>query len=102
MLPLRHVAVRSSNGRCCSTTSRSDPGLLTTLRQAAATQGLPAVTMPSGAGHDAQQMAAIAKVALIFVRGKDGRSHTQEEFFSVDDIVAGIRLLAAGLHALAY
>jgi len=39
---------------------------------------------------------------LIFVRGKDGRSHTQEEFFSVDDIVAGIRLLAAGLQALAY
>jgi allantoate deiminase len=47
-------------------------------------------------------MAAIAKVAMIFVRSKDGRSHTPEEFSSVEDIVAGIRVLAAGLHALAY
>ena len=60
------------------------------------------MTMPSGAGHDSQQMALIAKVAMIFVQSKDGRSHTPEEFSSIDDIVAGIRVLAAGLHALAY
>jgi allantoate deiminase len=39
---------------------------------------------------------------MIFVRSKDGRSHTPEEFSSIPDIVAGIRVLAAGLHALAY
>ncbi len=80
----------------------SDPGLVTMLQQAAKAQGVPAMTMPSGAGHDSQQMNSIAKIAMIFVRSKDGRSHTQEEFSSVDDIVAGIRVLAAGLHALAY
>jgi allantoate deiminase len=58
--------------------------------------------MVSGAGHDAQQMAAIARTAMIFVRSKDGRSHTPDEFSSIEDIVAGIRVLAAGLHALAY
>jgi allantoate deiminase len=58
--------------------------------------------MASGAGHDSQQMAAIANVAMIFVRSKDGRSHTPEEFSSVADIVEGIRVLAAALHKLAY
>ncbi|MGO4843097.1 M20/M25/M40 family metallo-hydrolase, partial [Rhizobiaceae sp. 2RAB30] len=54
------------------------------------------------AGHDSQQMAAIAKVAMIFVRSKDGRSHTPEEFSSIEDIIDGIRVLAAGLYTLAY
>ena len=80
----------------------SDPGLVATFQEAAKSQGVPFMTMPSGAGHDSQQMARIAKVVMIFVRSKDGRSHTPEEFSSVDDIVAGIRVLAAGLHSLAY
>jgi allantoate deiminase len=58
--------------------------------------------MASGAGHDTQQMAAIAKVAMVFVRSKDGRSHTPEEFSSLEDIVAGIKVLAAALYKLAY
>jgi len=39
---------------------------------------------------------------MVFVRSKDGRSHTPEEFTSVEDAVAGIRVLAGALHALAY
>lgn len=80
----------------------SDPQLVAMLQQAAEAQSVSAMTMPSGAGHDSQQMIEIAKIAMIFIRSKDGRSHTQEEFSSVEDIVAGIRLLAAGLHELAY
>jgi allantoate deiminase len=80
----------------------SDPGLVKMLHDAAKAQGVPAITMPSGAGHDSQQMAAIAEVAMIFIRSKDGRSHTQEEFSSIEDIVAGIRVLASALHGLAY
>jgi allantoate deiminase len=80
----------------------SDEGLVSILREAAAAQGIPCLTMSSGAGHDTQQMAAIAKVAMVFVRSKDGRSHTPEEFSSIDDIVAGITVLAAALHKLAY
>jgi allantoate deiminase len=79
-----------------------DTGLVRLLEEAARSQGVPTVTMASGAGHDAQQMAAIAKIAMIFVRSKDGRSHTPDEFSSLEDIVAGIRVLAAGLHSLAY
>lgn len=80
----------------------SDPGLVATFQEAAREQGIPFMTMPSGAGHDSQQMASIAKVVMIFVRSKDGRSHTPEEFSSIPDIVAGIRTLAAGLYKLAY
>ena len=80
----------------------SDPGIVAALEQAARDQGLPTLTMASGAGHDSQQMAANAKAAMIFVRSKDGRSHTPDEFSSVEDILAGIRVLAAGLHVLAY
>ena len=82
--------------------ARSDPGLVATFQQAAKEQGVPFMTMPSGAGHDSQQMASIAKVCMIFVRSRDGRSHTPEEFSSIEDIVEGIRVLAAGLHKLAY
>ncbi len=80
----------------------SDPGLYAVAQEAARDQGVPFMTMASGAGHDSQQMAAIAKVVMIFVRSKDGRSHTPEEFSSIKDIVAGIRVLAATLHKLAY
>ena len=80
----------------------SDPALVATLQAAATEQGIGFLTMPSGAGHDSQQMALTSKVAMIFVRSKDGRSHTQEEFSSVPDMVAGITVLAAALHKLAY
>ena len=80
----------------------SDPQIVATLERVAKEQGVPTMTMPSGAGHDSQQMALIAKVAMIFVQSKDGRSHTPEEFSTIDDIVAGIQVLAAGLYALAY
>jgi allantoate deiminase len=80
----------------------SDPRLLATLAAAAADQDVPTVTMASGAGHDSQQMAAIAPVAMIFVRSKDGRSHTPDEFSSIADMTAGIEVLAAALHRLAY
>lgn len=81
---------------------QSDPKLLETLSAAAADQGVATLTMASGAGHDSQQMAAIAPVAMIFVRSKDGRSHTPDEFSSVPDITNGIEVLAAALHRLAY
>jgi len=82
--------------------SLSAPELLRVLGEAAAEQNIRTLTMASGAGHDSQQMAEIAKVAMIFVRSKDGRSHTPEEFSSIEDIVLGVRLLAEGLYKLAY
>jgi allantoate deiminase len=80
----------------------SDPTLVALLQDAARAEGVPFMTMASGAAHDTQQMAKLARVAMIFVRSRDGRSHTQEEFSSIPDIAAGIKVLAAGLRRLAF
>jgi allantoate deiminase len=79
-----------------------DPELVSLLERTAKAQGIPSVTLHSGAGHDTQQMAEIAKVVMIFVRSVGGRSHTPAEFTTVDDATAGITLLAAALFELAY
>jgi allantoate deiminase len=80
----------------------SDPEIVRLLEEAAAEQGIPALTMPSGALHDTQRMSEVTRVAMIFVQSRDGRSHTPAEFSSIEHCVEGIRLLAAGLHKLAY
>jgi allantoate deiminase len=82
--------------------SPSDPTVVAALERAATEQGIPFRRMHSGAGHDTQNIAKIAKTAMVFARSKDGRSHTPEEFTSVADAVAAIRVLAATLHDLAY
>lgn len=80
----------------------SDTRLVRVLEDAAAAQDVPLMLMHSGGGHDAQRMAARAKVAMLFVRSEDGRSHAPEEFTSLEDAVAGIRVLAGALRVLAY
>lgn len=79
-----------------------DPELVSLIEDAAREQGIPALTMTSGAVHDTQQMAKQARVAMIFVQSKDGRSHTPDEFSSIEHCTAGIEVLAAALHKLAY
>lgn len=104
---MREVATRRGLGISWHVTSEhaaclSDAGILQTLRDAAAAQGIPVFEMASGAAHDTQQIAKIAPVAMVFVRSREGRSHTPEEFSTLEDMVAGIEVLAAGLHRLAY
>ncbi len=78
------------------------PGIVDALDRAATELGIPHMRLTSGAVHDTQRFSQIARTAMIFVQSKDGRSHTPEEFSSIDDIVAGIEVLAGALHELAY
>lgn len=80
----------------------SAPHLVAAMQAAAEAEGIPGMRIASGAGHDAQQMAALCPMAMVFVRSHGGRSHTPEEFSSAEDIAAGIRVLASTLHRLAY
>jgi allantoate deiminase len=82
--------------------SPADATTVQLLQDAARDLGVPAMLMHSGAGHDSQVMAGRSKIAMIFVQSKDGRSHTPEEFTSIEHAVLGINVLAAGLHRLAY
>lgn len=80
----------------------SDPELIELLESVAAEQGIPAMSMYSGGGHDTQQMGTIANVAMIFVQSRDGRSHTPDEYTAPEHAAAGIQVLAAALQRLAY
>ncbi len=51
--------------------------------------GLSFKYMPSGAGHDAQDMAKITPTGMIFIPSKDGISHSPIEFSSIKDITNG-------------
>jgi len=55
----------------------------------------------SGAGHDAQYMAAIAPTGMIFVPSRAGRSHCEEEFTAMDDIEHGANTLLRAAAELA-
>jgi beta-ureidopropionase / N-carbamoyl-L-amino-acid hydrolase len=55
--------------------------------------GLSTKQMPSGAGHDAQDMARLAPVGMIFVPSVGGISHSPREFSKPDDIANGANVL---------
>ena len=49
--------------------------------------------LPSGAGHDAQQIARIAPMGMIFVPSRGGISHSPQEFTPPDEIAEGAEVL---------
>jgi N-carbamoyl-L-amino-acid hydrolase len=49
--------------------------------------------MPSGAGHDAQEVAKIAPTGMIFVPSVGGISHSPREFTRIKDMVSGTNVL---------
>lgn len=55
--------------------------------------GLSHKYMPSGAGHDAQDMARITPTGMIFVPSKGGISHSPKEFTSAIDMANGTNVL---------
>jgi N-carbamoyl-L-amino-acid hydrolase len=76
-----------------------DPGLRDLIGAAADGLGLPAMTLPSGAGHDAQVIAAIAPIGMIFVPSRAGISHAPGEFTEPEDLVNGANVLLRTLLA---
>ena len=59
--------------------------------------GLASRTLPSGAGHDAQAMAAITESGMIFVPSVAGISHAPEEYTSPQDCANGANVLLNAL-----
>ena len=49
--------------------------------------------VPSGAGHDAQAIASIAPMAMVFVPSVEGISHAIEEYSSPEDCANGAQVL---------
>ncbi|RPH95868.1 MAG: Zn-dependent hydrolase [Lysobacterales bacterium] len=63
------------------------------IAAAAANLGLSHKAMPSGAGHDAQDLAQIAPTGMIFVPSVAGVSHSPLEFTRPRDIANGANML---------
>ena len=53
--------------------------------------------MPSGAGHDAQQLARVMPAAMLFVPSIGGISHHWSEDTAEADIVLGCQVLAGAV-----
>jgi beta-ureidopropionase / N-carbamoyl-L-amino-acid hydrolase len=71
----------------------SDPRLMATIDAAASGLGLTHQRMPSGAGHDAQEIARIAPMAMIFVPSVGGISHSPHELTKPADVINGANVL---------
>jgi N-carbamoyl-L-amino-acid hydrolase len=63
------------------------------VAEAASASGWTHQRLPSGAGHDAQAIAAIAPMAMIFVPSVGGVSHAPEEYTSPQDCANGAQVL---------
>lgn len=82
--------VRQANA---SKPALTDKSLQQFISMAAKTLGLTTKFMQSGAGHDAQEIALIAPVAMIFVPSRAGISHSPKEFTTATDMANGANVL---------
>ena len=71
----------------------TDGRLQELVTQAARQLGLASRPIPSGAGHDAQAMAAIADIGMIFVPSVEGISHSPREYSTPEACADGADVL---------
>jgi beta-ureidopropionase / N-carbamoyl-L-amino-acid hydrolase len=70
-----------------------DKRLLRVTKKLCDQKGLAYEIMPSGAGHDAMQMAKITPAGMIFIPSTSGISHNPLEWTDPEDITLGTQLL---------
>ena len=75
----------------------SDPAVREVIASAAKDLGLATKVLPSGAGHDAQDMSHLGPMGMIFVPSVGGISHAPRELTRPDDVVNGANVLLGAL-----
>jgi allantoate deiminase len=107
-LKARAREIAASRGCDCSWELRqetpavpADPELSALLGTAVEHSGIPLHRLPSGAGHDAAQMAALTPIAMLFVRCKEGISHNPAESVKREDVGAAIEVMSHFLRLMA-
>jgi N-carbamoyl-L-amino-acid hydrolase len=83
---IKHIEVASKP-------ALADPMIREIIKSQAEKLGFTTKSLPSGAGHDAQEMARIAPMGMIFIPSKDGISHSPAEFSSKEDLANGANVL---------
>jgi allantoate deiminase len=71
----------------------TSPALTERLAKAVEAAGLRPEALPSGAGHDGVTMAAVAPIAMLFVRCERGISHNPAEAVAEADVAAALDVL---------
>jgi N-carbamoyl-L-amino-acid hydrolase len=102
-LESRQPGLRVEARRMAKTSQVSFHGSVRNLiREVAAAHGLSHTDILSGAGHDAQEMAAICPTGMVFVPGEyGGISHSPREYSTPEACANGITVLAGTALALA-
>ena len=71
----------------------ASPEVQTVIERAAKTLALASTRLPSGAGHDAQMMAQLGPMGMIFVPSVGGISHSPKELTTWEDCANGANVL---------
>jgi N-carbamoyl-L-amino-acid hydrolase len=71
--------------------------MMSLLKEECAGLGYPSLVLSSGAGHDAQILAAVTEVGMIFIPSLDGVSHSPQEAINWEDLEKGANLLLRSL-----
>ena len=74
-----------------------DKSLNSIIQESAKINGLSAIHMDSGAGHDTAHLAKFIPACLIFIPCLDGHSHCPEEFAEINDIVNGANIIETAI-----
>jgi len=79
----------------------ADARLVELLSEAVAASGTIPHRLPSGAGHDAAVMAAVAPWAMLFIRSPGGASHCPDERVLAEDVRVALDVMLRYLEMLA-
>ncbi len=96
----RGTSIRFDEVDLALTPAPTDERLRKVVESAASSLGLSHRRMASGAGHDAQDLAHVAPMGMIFVPSKGGISHAPREFTAPADLANGADVLLRTLLAL--
>ena len=80
----------------------TDDDVRLTFATAAAALGLTTMELPSGAGHDAQPLAAVTPSGMVFVPSAGGISHDPSEHTAWEDCLNGANVLLGATIQLAH
>jgi N-carbamoyl-L-amino-acid hydrolase len=96
----RGTAIRFAEVDLALEPAPTDERLRKVIATAAASLGLTHRRMPSGAGHDAQEIFHVAPIGMIFVPSQGGISHSPREYTTPTDIANGADVLLRTLLAI--
>ena len=89
----RFTPIRFAEIDVASPPAPTDQQMRRIISAAADDLGLSSRLMPSGAGHDAQDMTHVAPTGMIFVPSEKGISHSPKEFTTALDMANGASVL---------